>query len=164
LHSNGFSLVRRIVELSGLRWSDAAPFAPDATLGEALLAPTRIYVKSLLSALKSASGIKAFAHITGGGFPDNIPRVLPENLAAEVNLSAIPVPPVFSWLANAGGVAPLEMLRTFNCGIGMIAVVEAQAAETAAELFEEAGERVVWLGKLIESKGQRVVYTGTLAI
>jgi phosphoribosylformylglycinamidine cyclo-ligase len=164
VHSNGFSLVRRIVELSGLKWSDPAPFDPAKTLGEALLAPTRIYVKSLLSTLKSVDGIKAFAHITGGGFPDNIPRVLPDNLTAEVNLSAIQVPPVFSWLAKTGGVAPNEMLRTFNCGIGMIAVVAAQAAEEVATRLNAEGEKVVLLGKLIENSGQNVVYKGNLAL
>jgi phosphoribosylformylglycinamidine cyclo-ligase len=164
VHSNGFSLVRRIVELSGLKWSDPAPFDPAKTLGEALLAPTRIYVKSLLSTLKSVDGIKAFAHITGGGFPDNIPRVLPDNLTAEVNLSAIQVPPVFSWLAKTGGVAPNEMLRTFNCGIGMIAVVAAEAAEEVATRLNAEGEKVVLLGKLIEKSGQNVVYKGNLAL
>jgi phosphoribosylformylglycinamidine cyclo-ligase len=164
VHSNGFSLVRRIAEISGLKWTDPAPFDQAKTLGEALLAPTRIYVKSLLSALKSVDGIKAFAHITGGGFPDNIPRVLPDNLAADVNLSAIQVPPVFSWLAKTGGVAPHEMLRTFNCGIGMIAVVAAEAAEEIAARLAEEGENVVRLGKLIENSGQSVVYTGSLAL
>jgi phosphoribosylformylglycinamidine cyclo-ligase len=164
VHSNGFSLVRRIVEVSGLRWTDPAPFAPAKTLGEALLVPTRIYVKSILSALKQTSGIKALAHITGGGFPDNIPRVLPQHFAAEVSLSAIPVPPVFSWLAKTGGVAQHEMLRTFNCGVGMIIVVEALAAEQVAAGLAAEGERVVILGKLVENQGQRVVYTGTLAL
>jgi phosphoribosylformylglycinamidine cyclo-ligase len=164
VHSNGFSLVRRIVEVSGLKWSNPAPFDSSKTLGEALLVPTRIYVKSLLAALKSVDGIKAFAHITGGGFPDNIPRVLPDSLAAEVNLSAIQVPPVFSWLAKTGGVAPLEMLRTFNCGVGMIAFVEAAQAEAIAANLTAQGERVVILGKLIKNQGQRVVYQGSLAL
>ena len=164
VHSNGFSLVRRVVEVSGLKWSDAAPFEPLKPLGKALLVPTRIYVKPLLAALRAVEGIKAFAHITGGGFPDNIPRVLPDNLAAEVNLSAIPVPPVFSWIAKTGGVAAHEMLRTFNCGIGMIAVVEAAAAEEIASRLIAEGERVVFLGKLIEKDGQSVVYTGSLAL
>ena len=163
-HSNGFSLVRRIVEISGLKWSDPAPFDPAKTLGEALLVPTRIYVKSLLSTLKSVSGIKALAHITGGGFPDNIPRVLPEHLAAEVNLSAIKVPPVFSWLSKTGGVAPLEMLRTFNCGVGMILVVETEKADQAAAALTAEGETVTMLGTLVEKQGQGVVYKGHLAL
>ncbi|WP_022712143.1 phosphoribosylformylglycinamidine cyclo-ligase [Pseudochrobactrum sp. AO18b] len=166
VHSNGFSLVRRIVELSGLGWQDAAPFAADKTLGEALLTPTRIYVKSLLSAIRSTGAIKALAHITGGGFPDNIPRVLPETLAAEIDLSAIPVPAVFSWLAKTGGVEAHEMLRTFNCGVGMIVVVSADKAETVAQALKAEGETVVTLGRMIarEAKDQGVVYQGTLSL
>ena len=166
VHSNGFSLVRRIVELSGLGWQDAAPFAAGQTLGEALLTPTRIYVKSLLSAIRSSGAIKALAHITGGGFPDNIPRVLPETLAAEINLSAIPVPAVFSWLAKTGGVEAHEMLRTFNCGVGMIVVVPADKAELVAETLKAEGETVVTLGRMIarDADQQGVVYQGTLSL
>ena len=166
VHSNGFSLVRRIVELSGLGWQDTAPFATGQTLGEALLTPTRIYVKSLLSAIRSTGAIKALAHITGGGFPDNIPRVLPETLAAEINLSAIPVPAVFSWLAKTGGVEAHEMLRTFNCGVGMIVVVPADKAELVAETLKAEGETVVTLGRMIarDADQQGVVYQGTLSL
>lgn len=166
VHSNGFSLVRRIVELSGLGWQEAAPFAAGQTLGEALLTPTRIYVKSLLSAIRSTGAIKALAHITGGGFPDNIPRVLPETLAAEINLSAIPVPAVFSWLAKTGGVEAHEMLRTFNCGVGMIVVVPADKAELVAETLKAEGETVVTLGRMIarDADQQGVVYQGTLSL
>ena len=166
VHSNGFSLVRRIVELSGLGWQDAAPFATGQTLGEALLTPTRIYVKSLLSAIRSSGAIKALAHITGGGFPDNIPRVLPETLAAEINLSAIPVPAVFSWLAKTGGVEAHEMLRTFNCGVGMIVVVPADKAELVADTLKAEGETVVTLGRMIarDADQQGVVYQGTLSL
>src|SRR5450432_387836 len=121
LHSNGFSLVRRIVAASGLGWDAPAPFEPERSLAAALLTPTRLYVKPLLRALKASDAILALAHITGGGFPDNLPRVLPDDLAASLNLDAFAVPPVFSWLAELGGVAQGEMLRTFNCGIGMVA-------------------------------------------
>lgn len=134
-------LVRRIVELSGLGWKSDAPFQPGATLGEALLTPTRIYVKPLLAAIRASDGIKALAHITGGGFPDNIPRVLPEGLAAEIDLASISVPPVFSWLAKTGGVEPNEMLRTFNCGIGMIAVVKPEKVEEVVAVLAAEGER-----------------------
>ncbi|MBX8800431.1 phosphoribosylformylglycinamidine cyclo-ligase [Pseudochrobactrum asaccharolyticum] len=166
VHSNGFSLVRRIVELSSLGWQDTAPFAAGQTLGEALLTPTRIYVKSLLSAIRSTGAIKALAHITGGGFPDNIPRVLPETLAAEINLSAIPVPAVFSWLAKTGGVEAHEMLRTFNCGVGMIVVVPADKAELVADTLKAEGETVVTLGRMIarDADQQGVVYQGTLSL
>jgi phosphoribosylformylglycinamidine cyclo-ligase len=164
VHSNGFSLVRRIVELSGLGWDADAPFAAGKTLGEALLTPTRIYVKPLLAAIRDGKGIKALAHITGGGFPDNIPRVLPSGLAAEIDLSAIDVPPVFSWLARTGGVERDEMLRTFNCGIGMIAVVAPEQAAEAAALLADEGEKAVMLGQMIPRSDAGVVYRGTLAL
>src|SRR3954463_5005514 len=122
LHSNGFSLVRRIVEQSGLGWQAPAPFAPGRALGEALLEPTRIYVRPLLAALRAGAAIKGLVHVTGGGFPDNIPRVLPAGLGVRLDLDAIPIPAVFGWLAEAGGVSESEMLRTFNCGIGMIVI------------------------------------------
>jgi phosphoribosylaminoimidazole synthetase len=140
VHSNGFSLVRRIMENAGLPWDARAPFSEDRTLSEGLLEPTRIYVKPLLDALRGGIGIQALCHITGGGFPDNIPRVLPENLGVRLDLDAIPVPPVFGWLARTGGVAEAEMLRTFNCGIGMIAFVAADHAEAALRHLREAGE------------------------
>ncbi|WP_343313993.1 phosphoribosylformylglycinamidine cyclo-ligase [Brucella sp. BE17] len=164
VHSNGFSLVRRIVEVSGLGWQSDAPFASGKTLGEALLTPTRIYVKPLLAAIRASDGIKALAHITGGGFPDNIPRVLPEGLAAEINLDAISVPAVFSWLAKTGRVAEQEMLRTFNCGIGMIAVVTPDKADEVIEALEAEGEKVVTLGRMIERQQDGVVYKGNLAL
>ncbi|KAB2658697.1 phosphoribosylformylglycinamidine cyclo-ligase [Brucella tritici] len=164
VHSNGFSLVRRIVELSGLGWKSDAPFQPGATLGEALLAPTRIYVKPLLAAIRASDGIKALAHITGGGFPDNIPRVLPEGLAAEIDLASISVPPVFSWLAKTGGVEPNEMLRTFNCGIGMIAVVKLEKVEEVVAVLAAEGEKVVTLGRMVKREKDGVVYKGTLSL
>ncbi|ANG95575.1 phosphoribosylformylglycinamidine cyclo-ligase [Brucella pseudogrignonensis] len=164
VHSNGFSLVRRIVEMSGLGWKSDAPFKEGATLGEALLEPTRIYVKPLLAAIRASDGIKALAHITGGGFPDNIPRVLPEGLAAEINLDAIDVPAVFSWLAKTGGVEPLEMLRTFNCGIGMIAVVTPDKVDEVIAALTKEGENVTTLGRMVKREGEGVVYQGTLKL
>ncbi|MBA4223941.1 MAG: phosphoribosylformylglycinamidine cyclo-ligase [Methylobacterium sp.] len=165
VHSNGYSLVRRIVALSGLAWDAPAPFASDKTLAEALLEPTRIYVKSLLQALKAAPGIKALAHITGGGFPDNIPRVLPDDLGVAIDLPAISVPPVFGWLAQIGGVAEREMLRTFNCGIGMIVVTEAAQADAVMAALTEAGEKPVRLGE-VTARGtdEAVTYRGKLAL
>lgn len=166
VHSNGYSLVRRIVALSGLGWDAPAPFAPGTTLAEALLVPTRIYVKPLLAALKATSGIRALAHITGGGFPDNIPRVLPEGLGVALDLAAIPVPPVFGWLAEAGGVAEREMLRTFNCGIGMIVAAEAAKADEVAAALTEAGEAPVRLGEIVPAPadGEPVGYRGKLSL
>lgn len=184
VHSNGFSLVRKIVGLSGLGFDAPAPFphgltqrdgltqgddltrGEGVTLGEALLAPTRIYVKPLLTAIRETGAIKALAHITGGGFPENIPRVLPKNLAAEIDLDSIPVPPVFSWLAKTGGVEPTEMLRTFNCGIGMIIVTAAENALAVSEILAREGETVVPLGRMLEraESGPGVIYQGTLPL
>ena len=166
VHSNGYSLVRKIVELSGLGWDAKAPFDGEKTLGEALLEPTKIYVKPLLKAIRETGAIKALAHITGGGFPENIPRVLPKTLAAEVDLDAIPVRPVFRWLASTGGVAEKEMLRTFNCGIGMIAVVPADKAEAVTAILTGEGETVVTLGRMVaRTEGAAgVSYKGKLAL
>jgi phosphoribosylformylglycinamidine cyclo-ligase len=159
VHSNGFSLVRRIVEMSGLAWDAPAPFAPDRTLAEAMLEPTRIYVKPLLAALKAGSGINALCHITGGGFPDNIPRILPEGIGVRLDLDAIPVPPVFGWLSESGGVAEAEMLRTFNCGIGMIVVAGADQAEAVLQRLREAGENPIRIGETIVHEGGDPVRT-----
>jgi phosphoribosylformylglycinamidine cyclo-ligase len=166
VHSNGFSLVRKIVTLSGLAWDAPSPFREGMTLGEALLTPTRIYVKPLLKAIRETGALKALAHITGGGFPENIPRVLPKNLAAEIDLDSIPVPPVFSWLAKTGGVEPKEMLRTFNCGIGMIVVVAPENAQAVADILTGEGEIVVPLGRMVERAegGPGVLYQGTLGL
>ncbi|WP_210526778.1 phosphoribosylformylglycinamidine cyclo-ligase [Rubellimicrobium arenae] len=159
VHSNGFSLVRRVAEVAGLSWSDRAPFA-DGSLGEALLTPTRLYVKPVLSAIR-AGGVHALAHITGGGLTENLPRVLPEGLGAEIDLGAWTLPPVFAWMRQAGGIAEAEMLKTFNSGIGMVAVVAADRAEALAAQLREAGETVTRLGAVTE--GQGVSYRGNLA-
>ncbi|MBS3647429.1 phosphoribosylformylglycinamidine cyclo-ligase [Pseudaminobacter sp. 19-2017] len=164
VHSNGFSLVRKIVERSGLGWTDTSPFADGMSLAEALLEPTRIYVKSILKAIRGTHGVKALAHITGGGFPENIPRVFPKDFAAELNLDAIDVPPVFSWLASTGGIQPEEMMRTFNCGIGMIAVVAAGQAAQVAAVLQEAGEAVTPIGQIVPRRDGGVVYRGSLAL
>ena len=154
VHANGFSLVRRIVAAAGLPWDAPAPFEPSRQLGEALLMPTRLYVQSCLAAIRATGAVKALAHITGGGFVDNIPRVLPQGLAVALDLDRVPVHPVFKWLAAAGGVSEREMLRTFNCGIGMIAVLDAEAAEQACEAFAANGETVVRLGEVIAAAGE----------
>ena len=150
VHSNGFSLVRRIVAAAGIGWSDAAPFAPGETLGAALLAPTRLYVRPLL-ALHRAGLLRAAAHITGGGLPGNLPRVLPDGTAAELDAARWKLPPVFAWLAGAGGVPADEMLRVFNCGIGMALVVSDAAAATT--LLEAAGETVFAIGSIVAAEG-----------
>jgi phosphoribosylformylglycinamidine cyclo-ligase len=148
LHSNGFSLVRRVVETANLDYAAPAPFAPETSLAEALLMPTRLYVKACRAALR-AGGVKAFAHITGGGLLDNIPRVLPDHLAAELDAKRWPLPPVFRWLAETAHIARPEMARTFNCGIGMIAVVAPDAVARVTAALEAAGERVAEIGRII---------------
>jgi phosphoribosylformylglycinamidine cyclo-ligase len=165
VHSNGFSLVRRLVGEAGLDWHAPAPFDSQRRLAEALLEPTRIYVKALLAALKADTGLKALAHITGGGFVENIPRVLPPKLAVELDLGAVPVPPVFAWLAGEGRIAEAEMLRTFNCGIGMVAICADHSAERLAGVLQEAGERVVRIGRVTERQGEAgVSFHGTLGL
>lgn len=160
LHSNGFSLVRRIAEREGLGWGAAAPFA-DGSLGAALLTPTRLYVRSLLAALPTG-GLRAAAHITGGGLTENLPRVLPDGLGAEIDLGAWRLPPVFGWLAEAGRLEQAELLKTFNAGIGMALVVAPEQAEALAGALSSAGERVQVIGK-VTAGGSGVRYSGTLA-
>ena len=159
VHSNGYSLVRRIVEASDLAWTDAAPFA-DATVGEALLTPTRLYVKPALASIR-AGGVHALAHITGGGLTENLPRVLPDDLGAEIDLGSWTLPAVFAWMAQVGGIETAEMLKTFNAGIGMVLVVAADRADALADLLSAEGETVHRLGHIAEGAGVR--YTGDLA-
>jgi phosphoribosylformylglycinamidine cyclo-ligase len=163
VHSNGFSLVRRIVAETGLAWDAPAPFAPSRDLADALLTPTRLYVQSCLAAIRETKAVKALAHITGGGFIDNIPRVLPPEFSIALDLDRIPVLPVFKWLATTGKIAEREMLRTFNCGIGMIAVVDAAAADAASEHFAAKGDAVVQLGEVVKGGGEpQVRFRGKL--
>jgi phosphoribosylformylglycinamidine cyclo-ligase len=164
VHSNGYSLVRKIVELSGLAWAADAPFAPGQSLSEALLTPTRIYVKPLLAALKSGIAIKALAHITGGGFIDNIPRVLPDHLAAHVDLAAVTVPRVFGWMSKVGGMSEREMLRTFNCGVGMLVAVAPEDAARLVEQLTATGETAAVVGQLTARTGEPVTFQGALAL
>jgi phosphoribosylformylglycinamidine cyclo-ligase len=135
------------------------------TLGGALLVPTRLYVRSCLRAIAETGAVKGLAHITGGGFTDNIPRALPKHLGVGIDLARVPVLPVFKWLAEQGGIGELELLRTFNCGIGMIAIVKPDAIERVTEILSEGGESVVLLGEVIPAAGEpRVVYNGHLAL
>jgi len=158
VHSNGYSLVRKLVEISGLGWDAESPFG-DGSLGEALLTPTRLYVKPALQAIR-AGGVHALAHITGGGLTENLPRVLPEGLGAQIDLNAWDLPPVFRWMAETGGIVEAEMLKTFNCGIGMIVVCAADRADALEALLVEAGETVARIGTVTETPG--MAYSGTL--
>lgn len=159
VHSNGYSLVRKLVEVSGLGWDATCPWDDSQTLGAALLAPTRLYVKQVLEAIR-AGGVHALAHITGGGLTENLPRVLPEDLGATIDLSSWDLPPVFKWLAETGGMEEAEILKTFNCGIGMILVVAEEEAEALTKVLEAAGETVTKLGAITETAG--VAYEGSL--
>ena len=158
VHSNGYSLVRRLVERSGLAWDAPNPFG-GGSLGAALLTPTRLYVRPVLSAIRSG-GVHALAHITGGGLTENLPRVLPEGLGADIELSAWRLPGVFRWMAGTGGIAESEMLKTFNCGIGMIVVADADRAGGLADVLTAAGETVTRIGTVTNGEGVR--YGGTL--
>jgi phosphoribosylformylglycinamidine cyclo-ligase len=163
VHSNGFSLVRKVVAKTGLNWTVPAPFDQSKSLGEAILTPTRIYVKSCLAAIRATKAVKGFAHITGGGFPDNIPRVLPNGLGARIDLTRVTVPPVFQWLAREGDIAQNEMLRTFNCGIGMIVISSSKDASAVAQAFIQAGQQIVTIGEVIAAAAEpRVTYVGKL--
>ena len=164
VHSNGYSLVRKVVEQSGLTLDAAAPFAPGKNLGEALLTPTRLYVRAALDAMRTG-GVKGLAHITGGGITDNLPRCLPDGLDAEVDLAAIAVLPVFQWLAKQAGIAEREMLRTFNCGIGMVAVADEEHAGQVIDAFQKAGDHATRIGRLVVGSGEaKVVYRGALKL
>jgi phosphoribosylformylglycinamidine cyclo-ligase len=158
VHSNGYSFVRKVVERSGLGWDAPAPFA-QTSLGAALLTPTRLYVKPALAALRGG-GVHALAHITGGGLTENLPRVLPEGLGATIDLSAWVLPPVFRWLAETAGMSEPELLKTFNCGIGMMAVVGADRADAITTTLQAAGETVMRIGHV--HPGQGVTYRGAL--
>ncbi|MQT11138.1 phosphoribosylformylglycinamidine cyclo-ligase [Segnochrobactrum spirostomi] len=164
VHSNGYSLVRHIVAAEGLGWDAASPFGGGDSLGRALLAPTRIYVKPLLAAFAAGRGIKALAHITGGGLTENIPRVLPGDVAALIELDRIAVPPVFSWLARGGRIEAKEMLRTFNCGIGMVVVVSPEEADAVTATLRAHGETVSVIGEIMPRGGSPVAYRGDLGL
>jgi phosphoribosylformylglycinamidine cyclo-ligase len=166
VHSNGYSLVRKVVESTGLGLGTPAPFADQMSLGEALLTPTRLYVRSALGAI-GRGGVKGLAHITGGGITGNLPRVLPEGLDADVDLSAWTLAPVFQWLAREAELPDAEMLRTFNCGIGLVVVADAARAADVIAAFNESGEHAFAIGTLIPAADggpePQVHYRGRLA-
>ena len=159
VHSNGYSLVRRLVKESGLAWEAPAPFQAGASVAEALLAPTRIYVKPVLAAIEAVGGthgaVKALAHITGGGLSENVPRVLPETVAARIDLSTFAAPAVFGWLAQTGRLSDAEMLKTFNCGIGMVLVVAKAEADGVVRTLQEGGEAPFVIGEIVPPGGAK---------
>ena len=159
-HSNGFSLIRKIVADAGLAYSDPAPFVPGTTLAEALLTPTRLYTPAMI-ALTRAGLAKGFAHITGGGLTENIPRVLPDGLGVVLDAAAWPLPAVFGWLKAKGGLSDSDMARTFNCGIGMVVAVAEGDADAAADLMRGHGETVLHIGRVVETAGPAVTIDNT---
>jgi phosphoribosylformylglycinamidine cyclo-ligase len=164
VHSNGFSLVRKIVAQEKLSYDAPAPFDAAQTLGAALLTPTRIYVKAMMEAVR-ADSVKAMAHITGGGLLENIPRVLPNGVAVRINAASWRAPPVFQWLAKAGNIDATEMARTFNCGIGMAVIVSPDQANTASAILTKAGEKVFRIGVVeAHSSGEQVILENTSTV
>ena len=161
LHSNGFSLVRHVLAKKGIEFANISPFMDGATWGEALLKPTRIYVSSCLS-LHDAGLAKAFAHITGGGLTENIPRILPDGMGVHLDAASWPLPEIFGWLIKSGEVPREEMVRTFNCGIGMVAVVAAEDAEPACRILSDAGENVLVIGEVMVTEGDERVLISSL--
>lgn len=153
LHSNGFSLVRKIIQLSGISYTDQCPWREGSTLAEELLRPTRIYVKTLLPAIRSGL-VKGLSHITGGGFVDNIPRVFPPGLGCFVDVSRWQLPPVFHFLMKEGNVQPREMCRTFNNGVGMVIIVGKDNVGEVKRVLEQSGESVVYeMGEVVSGEG-----------
>lgn len=160
VHSNGFSLVRRTIADAKLRLDASAPFAPQMSLAHALLAPTRLYVRGALAAIK-AGGVKGLAHITGGGITENLPRALPATLDAEIALDSWKPNPVFGWLARTAGIAEAEMLRTFNCGVGLIVIVAPEDEESVCRAFAKEGDQALRIGRLVHGQAS-VRYRGTI--
>jgi phosphoribosylformylglycinamidine cyclo-ligase len=160
VHSNGYSLVRRLVADARLAWEAPAPFDPARSLGEALLVPTRIYVKPVLAAIRESGAVKALAHITGGGLSENVPRVLPDGIAAHIDLGSWRAPPVFHWLMQAGALDQAEMLRTFNCGIGLVVVVSPDGANAVLGALASAGEVPIRIGTLESGRGVKAQAKG----
>ncbi len=162
VHSNGYSLVRRAVAESGIGWDQPAPFDPGCSLGQALLEPTRLYVKAALAACRS-DAVKALAHITGGGLIENPPRVVPDDCGIGIDAARWQLPPVFGWLMTTAGIAPMEMARTFNCGIGMIAVADSANAPVAIAQFASQGVEAFEIGEILRrnSGDKAVVLEGT---
>jgi phosphoribosylformylglycinamidine cyclo-ligase len=163
-HSNGYSLVRRVVADAGVAYDKPAPFDKSRSLGDVLLAPTQLYVKGGLAAIHTG-GVKGLAHVTGGGITENLPRALPDGFNAEIDLTCWTPQPVFGWLARLAGIAEREMLRTFNCGLGLMAIVAPESAGHVIDAFQEAGEKAFRVGTLVEGEGAaKVTYKGALKL
>jgi phosphoribosylformylglycinamidine cyclo-ligase len=154
IHSNGFSLVRAVIKIASLQLNEAAPFNPTKSIGSELLEPTRIYVKSCMSAIE-AGGVKALAHITGGGLIENIPRVLPQGFSVDLYGDTWELPAIFSWLADTGNITPIELARTFNCGIGMIVIVAPDQSQNLQKVLRDNGEIASPIGKVVKQSTEK---------
>ena len=159
-HSNGYSLIRKVIEVSGVDIANSDQTLDGKPIADALMAPTKIYVKSIQALQKQLGNSKlhAMSHITGGGFTENLPRVLPENLAAKIDTNSWEMPELFNWLQQHGNIEQSEMYRTFNCGVGFVVVVPAEVADTAVNVLNEAGEKAFKLGEIIARADDAVVY------
>lgn len=161
VHSNGYSLVRKLVEHAKTSWDAPAPFASGKSMADVLIEPTRIYVKPLLAAIRATGGsgphgaVKALSHITGGGLAENLPRIMPDHAAARIDLSAWSMPAVFGWLQKTGGLDDTEMLRTFNCGIGMVIIADKARAGDVIAALKDAGEHAIIIGDVIAPWGEK---------
>ena len=162
LHSNGFSLVRKLVEHEDLAWNAPSPANSNKSIAEDLLTPTRIYVEPILQALRANAPIKGLVHITGGGFQENLPRVLPDELSAQIDLSAWNMPKVFKWLQSVGRIEGEEMLRTFNCGIGMALIVSPDGSADVMAMLAANNETVIPIGTLARRNGETVTFSGSI--
>ena len=162
LHSNGFSLVRKLVEAEGLTWDAPSPAHAHKSVAKDLLTPTRIYVRSVLQALRANAPIKGLVHITGGGFQENLPRVLPDNISAHIDPSAWNMPEIFKWLQSVGNIEDAEMLRTFNCGIGMALIVPPDGLADVMAMLAAANETVIPIGTLAPRDGEPVTFSGSI--
>ncbi|CAI8492343.1 unnamed protein product [Pichia kudriavzevii] len=158
VHSNGFSLVRKIIDSTDFEYTDAAPWNPSRTIGEEVLIPTRIYVKQLLPSIKE-NLILGLSHITGGGLVENVPRALPKHLAASIDLKTWEVPEIFKWLGKTGGVPIKDILKTLNLGVGMVVIVKPENVEQVTKNLQAAGETVYNIGKLVGRKGDEAQCT-----
>ena len=164
VHSNGYSLVRRLIGDSGVHWTDPAPFAQGQTFADQLLAPTRIYVGPVLAAMRATGAVKGLAHITGGGLIENIPRVLPDGLGVDIDLDAWTAPAVFGWLQETSRADTHEMARTFNCGIGMVVIAAAERGDDVLAALDADGEAATVIGAVAKTgdDGARVRMNGRL--
>jgi phosphoribosylformylglycinamidine cyclo-ligase len=160
VHSNGYSLVRRLVAEAKLAWDAPAPFAAATSLAEALLVPTRIYVRPTLKAMRETGAVKGLAHITGGGLSENLPRILPAGLAAHIDLGAWKAPAVFGWLQTCGNLDDAEMLRTFNCGIGLVIVAAQGDADRVLSVLRDGGEAPIAIGEIEPGRGVKSAAKG----